>query len=352
MFSGRVTIQQVAAESGVSFRTVSRVLSGTGETHAPATCERVQAVARRLGYVPNTTARAVRSGRFDAVALLLSIDPDRSYLPQALLEGIQEELRKYDIHLTLATLTDRQLTDEGLLPKCLRQWMADGFLINYTHRIPVKLPEIVARFRIPSVWTNTRQKTDCVFFDDFDAARRLTRHLLELGHRRIAYVDFHNSGPGEMLHYSATDRCRGYLETLNGAGIPPTVVRQEQALNEGERIARAGQILSAPDRPTAVVAYSPGRCVLPLYLAAVTRCGLSVPQDLSLATFSPNAEDEIGIAITKMLLPEREMGQRAVELLRKKIGRRVGPQPSLCLGATLVQGETAAAPACKGKRRS
>lgn len=338
------TVRDVAELAGVSLRTVCRILNGTTSLHRPETCECVLAAAAQLGYRPNALAKAVRSGRSGGIALLLSSDLHRSYLPEALFEGIQAGIRAHDLHLTVATVPDPQLTDERVVPKFLRQWMADGLLVNYTISVPPALVSLIDRLRIPSVWVNIQRQTDCVYADDLNASRQLTEYLISIGHRRIAYVDFHSDASSdEGLHYSTVDRCRGYEQAMAAAGLIARVIRQDGRLPERQRIEAATALLKSPDRPTAVVAYSPGMTAMPLHLAAVAHCRLRVPEDLSLATFSPFVCDQVGVTMTKMLLPEREMGQEAIEMVLRKIKRR-GTEPSMRLAATMVMGESTAPP--------
>ena len=341
----KATVRDVAVAAGVSLRTVCRALNGTPAPLRDETRDRVLAAARKLGYRPNAAAKAVRRGRSGGIALLLSSDLKRSYLPEALLDGMQEELRAHDLHMTVAAVPDPQLTDEAVVPKFLRQWMADGLLVNYTVRVPPALASLIEHLRIPAVWINIRRPADCVYADEFAAARRLTEYLLRLGHRRIAYVDYHSdlSAPKDW-HYSTTDRCRGYERAMAKAGLKACVLRQDGMLPVRRKIEAAAAFLRSPKRPTAVIAYSPGCTALPVHLAAVAHCGLRVPEDLSLTTFSPSEADDVGVAMTKMLLPEREMGREAVAMLLRKI-RRPGPQPSRRLAAELVEGESTAAPA-------
>lgn len=340
----RSTVKEIAEAAGVSLRTVCRILNGSPAPHRAETRARVLAESARLGYRPNAAAKAVRNGRSGGIALLLSSDLHRSYLPEALFEGIQSGIREHDLHLTVATVPEPQIQDQQLVPKFLRQWMADGLLVNYTIGVPPALTSMIAALRMPAVWINIRRETDCVYADDFNSAWRLTEYLLQLGHRRIAYADYHSAASStDGLHYSTVDRCRGYEQAMASAGLVPRVVREDGMLPERQKIESAVALLKSPDRPTAIVAYSPGVTILPIHLAAVARCGLRVPEDLSLATFSPYVVDQVGVEMTKMLLPEQAMGREAVAMLLRKIGRP-GPQPSQCLAATLVKGESTAPP--------
>lgn len=340
----RVTLSDIAREAAVSVRTVSRILNGSGQLHHADTVRRVTTAALRLGYVPNATARAVRTGRFGAVALLLSTDAGRSYLPPNLFEGIHTELAAGDLHLVVAAMADDQLVQNRLLPKILRQRMIDGLLVNYTHQVPPALTRLIARLAIPAVWINNKRPTDAAFFDDEGAARQMTRYLIALGHRRILYLDLHSSGPEASLHYSSTDRRRGYESAMIEAGLMPWSVREERPLSDAERIELAAALLAGPDRPTAVVTYSPGCSFMPVYLAAVGRHRWGIPKDLSIATFSPSPHETPGIEATQMVLPEHKLGCEAVRLLRRQMENPTKEYPSVCLTASLLPGASAGPP--------
>src|SRR4051812_25654694 len=134
----RVTLQDIAAHVGVDRSTVSRVLSNKAAEGGISSdlAQRIFSKARELNYIPNTSARAVRMGRFNCAALLMSTDAGRSYLPSHMLDGIHDELAAEDMHLTVAKVPDEKLNNEDHVPKILRTLMADGVLINYTHHLP------------------------------------------------------------------------------------------------------------------------------------------------------------------------------------------------------------------------
>src|SRR6185369_16509410 len=85
-----VTIKEIAERSGLSIPTVSQVLNNKGHRYRSETCNRVLKAVRELGYRPNSSARAMRMGRFNCVALLLSTESYRSFLPNELLRGIHD----------------------------------------------------------------------------------------------------------------------------------------------------------------------------------------------------------------------------------------------------------------------
>ncbi|MCD4825725.1 MAG: LacI family transcriptional regulator [Phycisphaerae bacterium] len=323
----RVTLKHIAKEAGVDVSTVSRVLNKKGrETRiSPKRESQILEAARQLRYIPNSSARAVRTGRFDCAALLLSTHLACSYMPSFLLEGIHDELAKRDMHLTLAKLPDEKLSSEGYVPKILRSMMADGLLIDYTHQLPAQLEDIIKRRSIPAVWLNTKHEMDCVYPDNLEAGRRATQYLLKMGHRRIAYADyFFGYEDVAAAHYSAVDRCRGYEQAMRQAGLEPRTIRADAGRVPAglEEVEFTKRWMSEPNRPTAVIAYWM-TIALPIRQAAL-EMGLSVPKNLSILTFASESSGngvllDSGFNITAMVEPEQEMGRTAVQMLLEKI---------------------------------
>lgn len=339
-----VTIKQIAEKSGYSLRTVCRVLNDKDVSHRTKTREKILRVAAELNYMPNATAKAMRSGRFGGVSLLLSSDRHLSHIPIRLLEGIQAALNPSDLHLTVACMADRELTSEAKLPKILRQLMSDGILVNYSHRFPPEMDQIIDAHQMPSIWINRRKEHDCVYVDDLTSAHQATEYLLKLGHRRIAYLDYHNDATASSLHYSVHDRRHGYELAMNEAGLWPIVITRQGVLNPEDRVPLAAEMLGRSERPTAFLTYSPWTAI-PLWLAATTRHGLSIPRDLSIITFSDVFDYEMGIALTTMLLPELEVGLAATQMLLERINRPSHHFDPQSLPATLFEGSTVAPPA-------
>jgi len=315
--AGAVSLRSIARKTGFSVPTVVQVLGTRGHLYKESTRQRVLAAANEMGYRPNTSARAMRSGRFNGVGLLLSTNADRSHLPIGLLEGIQAGLVSGDMHLSISPLPDEKLTS-GEIPKIVRQQMVDGLLINYTDHIPASLIELIADHHIPSIWLNTDRADDAIRPDDYAAARTATEMLLQLGHRSIRYVDYHNSHGDVAAHYSVGHRYLGYADAMQAASLEPKAIWETESLKPKDRIAQAAKWIARDDRPSAVVCYSPWTA-LPVLLAATTICRLRVPEDLSIITFSDQMFGDIGVSMSTMLLPEHELGKQAVEMLTAKI---------------------------------
>jgi LacI family transcriptional regulator len=211
--SSRVTIAQIARQVGLGTSTVSHVLNGRGaELQIRATTqERVFEAARELGYRPNASARAMRSGRFGSAALIQSAY--RLYLPNGLLFGLTEGLSQRNMRLTVAEAVDTHWECTADLPQVMRELSVDGLLINTLLNAPPSLLETVRASRVPAVWINLDQPEDCVFPDDFRGAQVATKHLLKLEHRNIAFI---KAGPyeQELTHYSIAARRGGYEKAM------------------------------------------------------------------------------------------------------------------------------------------
>lgn len=315
-----VTLQQIATETGFSCQTVGFILGGKAHLFRPTTRTRVLDAAKRLGYRPNASARSVRTGRFDAIAILLSSEGDgRSSLFTGFVNGVEGAAHQAGLHLIVTALPDRQLTDTEFAPKILREAMSDGLLINYYRHTPARLEELVEKCQIPSIWTNTKRASDCVHPDDFGASRAATRKLIEQGHRRIGYADCVHGHPlvPSSDHYSAFDRQAGYLAAMREANLSPRMLLPERKQEGTSVTAALLDWLRPPERPTAVVTY----CSIDVVgiVQAAPQLGLRIPEDLALVTHEEEPACYGIVPVTTMLIPSLEMGKVAVEMLSDKI---------------------------------
>jgi LacI family transcriptional regulator len=312
-----VTIKQVAEAAGVSIGTASMVLNDKAPLHREKTRQKVLEAARQLGYRPNSFRWALRTGRFNAIGMLVGTRSNTSTLFDDFW-AIQEELRAREQHLIVASIEDDKLTNPRQLPRILREWCVDGLLIKYSAHIPARMIELVRESRVPAVWLNSQQPADCVFPDDLEASREAGRRLLALRHRRVGYLSFVKEG-----HYSVRDRAEGCQQVWRDAGLTPRMVMVESqpntALQATERGALARKLLAGPDRVTAVVTYEADEA-LSVYQAAL-QLGLRVPQDLSIVTFSPRPVVLGAFVITTCVIPFWAVGQISARMLMEKIAK-------------------------------
>lgn len=343
------SLEDIATRAGVSSRTVARVLRGDlreSWASTAARAERIRQIAHEMGYRTNSSARAIRSGRFSCVGLLLSSLDGRSHLPDTLLDGIHDALNDHGYHLTLGRLPDDELVQAEAFPKILREWCCDGLLVNYTDRIPEGMLRHLHEQDVPSVWLNCPLGRNCVSYDDQGAGEALTRRMLAVGHQKIGYVDFTEHRGGGAVHYSRADRYAGYCRAMRGAGLTPMAQAYFAGTPVDAQLPALCRWLGAPvaERPTAVVTYDAGYQVI----LAAARQGLGVPGDLTVGTFStqpPEATDRtLGINLAAMHLPTREAGQVAVDSLLARMADAAGHVEPVVLAATFWPGQTFGAP--------
>lgn len=337
-----VTLDAVAAQAGVSRDTVSRVLRGRTKEIWPSMvqrAERIRRIAVEMGYRPHAAARAMSQGRFGTVSLLLSTEAGRSTLPTTMLDGIQDALSRSGLNLMIARAPDEKLTSTGFVPKVLRELMVDGLLINYNRTIPERMMELIEGHRIPAVWINCKREADCVYPDDLGGGRLAAEHLLKLGHRNVAYMEFSQAGAG-MRHYSETDRRAGYEATMREAGLPPRVLKPEAGDADIDRLDVIGRWLSGPSRPTAAIAYAFGSAVQ----HAAALAGLGVPTDLSVLSFADQPRRPFGRPETTVVVPAAKVGQMAVEMVLAKLANLDEPASPVMVEESLKAGLTTGPP--------
>jgi LacI family transcriptional regulator len=330
------TLREVAQFAGVSCTQVSYVLNGRNlNCVSPDRRARIQSAMRELGYRPHAAARTTRSGRFGAVSLLLGTVEGRSSLPPGLLNGIQDALADHDLNLTVVRLPDERLTDGKCIPRILRETSTDGLLIDYTHGVPPAMMELIVGSKVPAIWLNASMPADCVYPDDEEAAYRVTKNLLDLGHRRILYT-----GPSrvrfDVVHYSVNARLDGYDRAMAEAGAAPRYWLVEGDHDPRKWAHGLRSMFSEPQRPTAVVAYG-----LPMSTVSnALEMGLKIPRDLSIVAFGIGSSTIVDRQLSTTSIPETEIGQQAVRLLMQKIQNPSRPLDPLALPFGPIVGET------------
>jgi DNA-binding LacI/PurR family transcriptional regulator len=315
--SPQARIADVAARAGVGIATVSRVLNDHENVAAP-TRERVLEAIRALDYRPSSVARNLSLKRTRVVGVVLPFLTEAS--PIERVRGIVTALASspYDLALYDVESADRQRRAFRLLGDAHR---TDGLLV--VSLIPPD--EEVRRLQtelIPCVLVDARHDVlPSVVIDDVAGGELATRYLLELGHRRIAFIGDKPSDP--FRFQSSRDRTTGYERALAAAGIPvrPEYVRDG---TQSRHVARsiAEELLSQPDPPSAVFAASDIQALG--VLEAARGLGIDVPEQLSVIGF-----DDIEIAsyagLTTIRQPLFESGRRGAELLLQALAGDARP---------------------------
>jgi LacI family transcriptional regulator len=335
------TIQAIADSTGLSANTVSRLLRGRIKGQRRDAIERSRLVleaAERVGYRPNSSARAMKTGSFGAIGLVQSADPQRSRLEEGVLAGIHEAIRAAGLHLVSSRLPDERLINRGFVPKILRELMVDGLIVNYDVLIPSAMLELLRDNAIPSVWLNVEQDFNCVRPDDRQAGQIATEHLIRAGHRRIAYAALLHSESfifSDRSHYSQRARYAGYADAMRDAGLEPKLIaapergpRSEMAPTPAVRL----DWLDAKDRPTALVSYSSWG----LYRVAMTanhKCGSA--DAIAMVTFGEAPQQTDDLSFDTVVLPLQQIGLDAVSMLQQRMADPRQSVPTRVVPCTL-----------------
>jgi DNA-binding LacI/PurR family transcriptional regulator len=331
-----VRIRDVAARAGVGVATVSRVLNGRAHV-AAATRERVLVAMRELDYRPSTIARNLSFRRTMVVGVVVPFLTSPSAVERV--RGIVDELAgsEYDVALFDVESVDRRRRAFELLARADR---TDGLLVVSLIPDAAAVARLHAA-RMPCVLVDgAHPHLPHIVSDDVHGGELATRHLLELGHRRIALIG--DKPPDPYRFTSSRDRTAGYLRALATAGVPerPDYVRAgTQDRHEAQAIAE--RLLSLAERPTAIFAASDLQALGVLEAAA--RLGLRVPDDLSVVGFD-DVEIASYVGLTTVRQPLTESGRHGARLLLRALaGEDIEPRGEL-LDLELVVRRTTAPP--------
>ena len=277
----RVTTYDVAREAGVSRTTVSHILNNHPRvTLSEKTRKRVLAAARKLGYVPNSAAQMLVTGRSQTIGLVLS-RPDLvaidAFVP-AMMFGLNEACRARGYRLLMEPLHDSGSPDAYLdLAKSKR---IDGLIIINPRKGDRALRKIIeSKFPILVFGSSGHPHENSIGTEDMEASCRATAHLLSLGHRRIAHISY-----APLVYVPARRRFEGYRKALRRAKVS----FDKNLFAEGDFTCESGylamrQILAANAKPTAVFA---GNDTLALgAMVAVRQAGFSIPEEFAVVGY-------------------------------------------------------------------
>ena len=342
----RVSSADVAKKAGVGQMTVSRVFSGKGYVSAK-TKDKVLQAAQKLNYRPNLAAAAMNSGRFGSVTLLCSNHAPWSMLPQNTLMGLDQMLSEQDMHLIFSQLAEQDLSNTSEIPKALRTSMTDGMLINYNAHIPQNLIDLVAQNQIPAVWLNAKFEQSCVYPDEEQAGFDAATHLLNMGHRRIAFVTSGWPDPKGVMkanldHFSVIDRQAGYNRAMKNARLTAKSIVVQTQLGSDLHVQTLPQLLSQPNLPTAMIVNS--QAMAGSICLQAMQLGINVPKQLSVMTFQNEFQPAGSMAIDAMCTPDTLVGQVAGQMILTLIKDPKVNLPASVLPCTLRVGQTCVSP--------
>lgn len=305
----RATIKDVSALSGVSIKTVSRVLNNEKYVREQ-TREKVQAAVKSLNFKPSYAARALGGKRSHQIALIY--DNHSPFYINQIQQGVWIQCREQGVRMIAqpADIAARNVVEE--VGDLIDQTHVDGVILSPPVTDSLEVLKELERRGIPFVRISPgthHAVTSSVFIDDALAADDMTTYLINLGHRRIGFIVGHED------HKASDQRLFGYRKALDRAGITfePSLVQPGQFdFLSGQQAAEI--FLDLPQPPTAIFASNDDMAAG--VLATAHQRGIAVPAMLSVAGFDDTQlASSVWPALTTIRQPVRDLAYAAAGML-------------------------------------
>jgi DNA-binding LacI/PurR family transcriptional regulator len=334
-----IRLKDIAARAGVSVMTVSKVLRDAPDI-SQATKARVRLIARQMGYVPDSNAQSLRTrtSRFLGVIISSITNP----IFARVLMAIEERAHELGYEIILAQTLNREEREEACIQRLLSR-RVDGLFISPVYRLRPDAPvyQIIQARRVPVVILGHSapfcRQFASVETDDTLASHSVTKHLLELGHKRIAFFAGPQSAPWSQ------ERFEGYRRALREVELP---VQDDLVFNAGSNIEdgekAALQFVNESTRATAVQAAND----LIAIGAANTFLGqgVKIPQDLSVTGFGNILTAEyFRVPLTTIRQPKYRLGSAAMDAMVKLL-KGEKPESRRLAAELLIRQSTGPAP--------
>ena len=328
----RVRLGDVANYCNLSKATVSRVLSLPADQCpiAESTRQRVLKAVEELGYQPSWNARSLARNRTHMIAIAYDAS---GAVPRGVYWEIVDALDVLLGHAGLCPMFMHTDADIGRVVNHLGDGRFDGCLSLGT--LPPAAMSVLRRNDVPTVLINADADVEWnrVNVNDTLGTELVMRHLVDLGHRRIAY----NAGRTANRHPSAIARAATYTRWMRDAGLEP------DKPYVGPVAGLVENIINGPYRPTALLDFEHWTAVR--VLQGLWERGLRVPDDLSVATFNNSYPVEVTIPpLTVIALPAKDMAAQAVQMLLAQIEDGQVARKTVVLEESLIVRKSTGAP--------
>ncbi|MFZ3078469.1 MAG: LacI family DNA-binding transcriptional regulator [Bellilinea sp.] len=342
------TIKDIAKRTGVSHSTVSRALRGD-PLISFETARRIRQAADEMAYLPSAAARSLKTNRSQVLGVIVSSIDDPFF--SEIVFGVEEAAQEAGYRLFIAA-SQHDPAREQKIVQAMMEHRTDGVIICSSSFSPDQGRQLL-EYGFPIVVVNHQGAENfhySIFHDDVDGSRQVTRHLIELGHQRIAYLGNSLSGRTTL------DRLTGFKAEMQSAGLTIPNAYIHHVAGNGPQFGLDGieQLLTLNQPPTAVVCFNDM-----LAMGVLKGCrmaGLIVPDDISVTGF-----DNITFSaythppLTTFDQPKQSIGTEAARLLLDLLdtnpnGAVFQPKEIVLKGKLLVRNSTAA-PAATLKTR-
>jgi DNA-binding LacI/PurR family transcriptional regulator len=311
-----VTIKDIAKKAKVSHSTVSRALNGNSLI-PENTAERIRRIAFEMGYFPSAAARSLKTNRSQVLGVILSSVEDPFF--SEILQGIEEVAQKNGYSLFIAASQHDPVREQAIV-QVMSEHRVDGVIICSTSFKAEQRRQFLA-YGVPIVVVNNQAADDyrySIYHDDIDGSRQVTRHLLGLGHQRIAYLGNSLSGRTTL------ERLTGFQQAMEAAGldIPSGYIHEIAGGGPEHGLAGVEHFLTLIDRPSALVCFNDLMAIG--VLKGLQMAGVHVPAEFSVTGF-----DNIVLAaytnppLTTFDQPKRYIGAESARLVLERLNAPV-----------------------------
>ena len=335
-----ITLDDISKATGFSVSTVSRVVSNSKYPVNTTTRQRILDTAQSLGYRPNLSARGLRTERTSTVGIL--VDDIMSVFTPPLVRGIQDYLNDSAISC-LVMNSDWRPDLERMAIESLLSRSVDGIIFTeYSHLV---VHDALIRSQKPHLFVHrlfAQSVQNSIIPDDYYGASLAVRHLLDLGHQRIAYIG------GPTSWHSNQRRFIAYCDELarNGLVVDQSMIQSGDWESESGYTA-VGRLLKLKDQPTAIFAANDLMALGAIY--GLQDAGLRVPNDVAVVGYDDrDFAKVVRPRLTTVSLPVYEMGQIAAEKLLAQINGGISHfDETLVKGSLYVRDTCGADPALR-----
>jgi LacI family transcriptional regulator len=334
-----ITIKDVALRVGVTPATVSMVINNKPRI-SDATRRKVLEAIEELDYFPHEGARSLVLKRTNTLGVAAPFFT--SYFVLETLSGIEQELRQSDFNLVLYGTRGLLKTEDEVITKIARERKVDGLITVNLSLTPKQLKYFQKNNLAIVSLESDLEGCDSVQVDNAHGAYVATKHLLELGHKRIALVN------GSVRFSSAKQREDGFLKAMAEAkvALDPELSIQVANYRREEGFDAGNQLLQLRQPPTAIFVAAGDVCATGVLLA-LKRNGIDVPKQMSVVGFDDQPFTElVEPPLTTVRQPMAKMGAEAFHLLKQAIQSTEPRQPKKLVYETelIVRHSTAEAP--------
>ena len=302
-----VTIKDIAKAAGVSHPTVSRALNNH-QAISEATRKRIIKLAKKMEYVPNAAARGLKTNRTRALGVIMQQIDDPFW--SEVLDGVDSLLHPEGYSLFIASTHNEKQREKGVVQAMVQRGV-DGVIL-FSPQFREGQFQILNSYDLPMVMVNNEGAGECrylIYNDDVYGAGLVTKHLIDFGHTRLAFL-------GKRQSESSKNRLMGFRAEMNAAGLPidERYIYETSAGNPTGGREGAEYLISLGENPSGIVCYN-DFLAIGVYNYLQEK-GLRIPQDVSVTGF-----DNISIAeflsppLTTLHQYKFELGEGAARMM-------------------------------------